>query len=185
MSTVYYVYVDEAGQYTTQGDAFHVGAVIVGAPVRDDLQQRIQRIEQSVGKRGKWNGCSVAVKTSFLQAVFDEPPSGLYWHRSRQRSGYLEVTAAAAARAMQRVTAEDSQFLLIIDALKKSTRQRVSRILREHHIRWRAIHVDKRDEMEPLLRLADAIAGFVRDVHHEKPYVQTLWGTAEGLLEKV
>ena len=174
MSAIYYVYVDEAGQYDLKGDAFHVGVVIVESSLHDDLRQRIERIEQSVRKRGKWNGCSVNVKMCFLQAVLDGSLSGLYWHRSQQRCDYENVTATAAARAMQHVTTKDSLFILTIDALKKSTRQHVSRILRDHHIRWRAIHVNKREETEPILRLADAIAGFMRDVHHEKLYTKAL-----------
>lgn len=187
MSEVYYVYVDEAGQNDGRGDAFHVGIVIIGSASKDDLEAQLRRMEKAAGKRGKWNGCSALVKARFLQILLEGSIPGLYWHRieAQASSDYGEVTASAAARAMQRMMVEGRQFILVIDALKKSKRQEVARLLRDHGVRWRAIHVGKQEENEPLLRLADAIAGFTRDVHHGKPYTVELWKSVGELLEGI
>lgn len=174
MSTIY-VYVDESGQNDRRGDALHVGIVAVQANAREELQKRLEIVELRLAKRGKWNGTSVKRKAEYLRAaLLHDAFPGVYWARCPERYDYEEATAAAAARAMQKI-GSDHQFIVIIDGLKKTSRQRVAKVFRSHEIQWREIQVNKRDDSDSLLRLADSISGFMRDIHHCKDFTVNLW----------
>lgn len=174
MSTTY-VYVDESGQNDGRGDVLHVGIVAVHANAREELQQRLETVEMRLAKRSKWNGTSVKRKAEYLRAaLLHDAFPGAYWARCPEGRDYEAATAAAAARAMQRIGSAN-QFIVIIDGLKKTSRQRVAKVFRSHEIQWREIQVNKRDESDALLRLADSISGFMRDVHHRKDFTQDLW----------
>lgn len=184
MSTTY-VYVDESGQNDGRGDALHVGIVAVQAHAREELQQRLEAIELRLAKRSKWHGTSVKRKAEYLRAaLLHDASPGVYWARCSERCDYEAATAAAAARAMQKIGSAH-QFIVIIDGLKKTSRQRVAKVLRSHEIQWREIQVNKRDESDALLRLADSISGFMRDVHHRKDFTLDLWPEMANSLTEV
>ena len=186
MSEIQYVYVDESGQVDGRGDALHVGIAVVDAALREEAQRRLESLEQRIGKRGKWHGSSVKTKSEYFKGLIQTTAGpALYWFRSIVPCAYEEATACAAARAMRLAGGPDARFIVIIDGLKKASRQRVARILREHQVRWREIQVNKREDSDSLLRLADALAGFVRDVHHRKEFALGLWPSAEGLVREV
>jgi len=68
------------------------------------------------------------------------------------------------------------QATIIIDGINEAEQKRVKRLLKESHIRYKKVKGPK-DESTALLRLADAMAGFLRDYHERKDYTDKLYRT--------
>lgn len=66
---------------------------------------------------------------------------------------------------------EDYQVNIIIDALSRSDAQKIRNQLKLLKIHYRVIKGLK-DEQSVLLRLADSMAGFLRDCHEKKAYTE-------------
>jgi hypothetical protein len=85
----------------------------------------------------------------------------------------LEVLAAAQALNVYREThgiGDKYKVIIAIDGLAKGAIPRVGRSFRLLGIRTRNVH-GERDQASPIIRLADAIAGVVREAHAGKaPY---------------
>lgn len=166
-----YCYVDETGQ-DTEGRLFIVVTVIV-AGERHKLDAYLEQAEKDsgIGKK-KWvrakaayTGCnqyleSVAVgdfKDKLFYSQYSETGVGAYEH----------LTVLAIAQAISRYRdkhglKDDYQVSVTIDGLKRPEEARVSKKLRELGIKPRKTR-GGRDNSEPLVRLADRIAGMVRD----------------------
>ena len=71
---------------------------------------------------------------------------------------------------------EKYQATIFIDGINEAEQKLVKRLLKESHIRYRKIRGPK-DESSPLLRLADAVAGFLRDYHEGKDDAIKLYRT--------
>ena len=171
-----YCYVDETGQ-DTKGRLFIVVAVVVAAE-RDKLNQYLEEAERKsgIGKR-KWVRAKsmTASRDQYLASIrtgdlkhkifygrYTNPGTGAY--------EYLAVLAIAQAvtryREKHRVSS-DYKVSITIDGLKGSEGQRVGRELRELGVKSRKIR-GARDESEPWIRLADRIAGLVRDAEESR-----------------
>ncbi len=166
-----YCYVDETGQ-DTEGRLFVVVAVIV-ANERDKLNRYLEAAEHDsgIGKR-KWVRAK-SVTTSrdqYLESVSTGDLKDRIYYSYYTDSGtgafeYLTVLAIAKAvntyREIRRI-GNNYKVSITIDGLKGSEGQRIGRELRELGIKSRKRR-GARDESEPIVRLADRIAGLVRD----------------------
>ena len=166
-----YCYVDETGQ-DTEGRLFVVVAVVV-ANERDRLNRYLEATEHDsgIGKR-KWVRAK-SVTTSrdqYLESVSTGDLKDTIYYSYYTDSGtgafeYLTVLAIAKAvntyREIHRI-GNNYKVSITIDGLKGSEGQRIGRELRELGIKSRKIR-GARDESEPIVRLADRIAGLVRD----------------------
>lgn len=87
---------------------------------------------------------------------------------------YVELTTEAVARAVTAKQGRRAKLTVIIDGLNQAEVRRVGTGLRQ-----RGLHVRKvrglRDESDAILRLADAMAGFLRDLTEGCPYAQQLY----------
>ena len=59
---------------------------------------------------------------------------------------------------------------VIIDGLRKSDKEIIRKELKNLGIKYNKIKVNLKDEQEALLRLTDALAGFIRDYFEGKKY---------------
>jgi hypothetical protein len=86
----------------------------------------------------------------------------LYYAHYQETRAYTEMTIRATAEALRHVTQGPYQATVIIDGLGRPERHRVAAGLRH-----RSIPVHKvrgiRDQADEFIRLADAVAGWVRD----------------------
>ncbi len=73
----------------------------------------------------------------------------------------------------------------IVDGLDAKARSTIAALLRSRGIRYRSIRVGTRDESEPLLRLADALAGFLRDLTIGQKYPEPASTRAEAMLQRL
>jgi len=157
-----YAYIDETGQ-DTQGAIFIVTVVLV-AGNRDAMRRRLGAIERSSNKKArKWSKTRPQHRIAYIQQILntDELIGTIYFSQYRDSKAYVDLTILSTAKAILDHTAEPSQATIFVDGLGRAERHRFAAGLRKLRVQ-----VDKvrgtRDDSEEYIRLADAIAGFVR-----------------------
>jgi hypothetical protein len=158
-----YCYLDETGQ-DTQGRLFVVAAVITGDE-RDRVRRLLERLEYTSGKgQKKWSKATRAQRQAYIAQVLQAPAlhERLFYARFSQTTTYLPCVLHTAALAITTVAAgEDYRATVLIDGLQRAERFRVGVGLRQLQVAVRRVR-GLRDESDAFIRLADAVAGFVR-----------------------
>lgn len=180
-----YCFVDETGQ-DTHGKLFIV-AVVVTDNRRDELERFLEKLEKDTGKKKrKWFKTRAKEQLAYIEGLLsDDLPGQLYARTySAQAGSYEELEVLATAQAInlyrERYNIEDNYKVTIaIDGLAKGQTPRVGRSFRLLGIKTRNVH-GERDESSPIIRLADAVAGLVRESAVGTPAYKTL----ESQLEK-
>ncbi|HEY4361439.1 MAG TPA: DUF3800 domain-containing protein [Bryobacteraceae bacterium] len=166
-----YCYVDESGQ-DTKGDLFLVALVVTGTE-RDELVREAERIEHTSGKGIiKWRKTRLERKTAYLRAILTSPQfSGklFYARYTKTKGAYLDLMALSAARAILGKAEQEFSATVVVDGLHESEVWHFSRVLRSLRVPVRKVRGVK-DESNSLIRLADALAGFVRDYLEGEEY---------------
>jgi hypothetical protein len=170
-----YCYVDETGQ-DTKGDLFLVALVVTGSE-RDELLREAERIEQKSGKHlMKWRKTRLERKTAYLRAILSSPQfaNKLFFTRyTKTKGAYLDLMALSAARAILQNAPGKFSATVIVDGLHESEVWHFTHVLRSLRIPVRKVRGMK-DESNSLIRLADALAGFVRDFIEGEQYAQEI-----------
>jgi hypothetical protein len=122
---------------------------------------------------------------AYIRAILRSPlfADKLFFARYENTKGaYLDLMALSTARAILQKAGEPDvgaerhsySVTVVVDGLSnKSEVRRFSHVLRSLHIPVRKVRGMK-DESNALIRLADALAGFVRDLIDEEPYAKEL-----------
>jgi len=169
-------YVDESGQ-DTEGAYFIVVVVISDHQSVSELEERLEKIEKETGKqKRKWTGTRFKEKTSYLTEILQIPQleRAIFYMSFYNTKDYTELTTLTLASAILKKTSEDYRAHIMVDGLNEKERSRISKRLSQRGIRKRKLR-SVRDESSALLRLADTMAGFIRDYEDGKPYVQELY----------
>jgi hypothetical protein len=182
-----YAYVDESGQ-ETRGHVFLVTVVLVGI-VRETLQARLQEIERrSEKQRKKWTKARLAERTAYIQFLIESRLfiGHIYYARYAETRAYVDLMMLATATAIHAHAPDNPRATIIVDGLGRSERARFAAGVRKRGIVVRKVR-GARDEAEELIRLADAMAGFVRDSLEGSPVMRPLFDEAvrRGLLTEV
>ena len=166
-----YCYVDETGQ-DTKGQLFIVVTVVI-AEERYRLDAYLEAAEKTsgIGKK-KWVRAKTALdsRNQYLESVGAGDFKNKLFYSQYADTGtgaYEQLTVLAIAQAISQYRAkhrltDDYKVSVTIDGLKRAEETRVGKQLRELGIKSRKIR-GARDASEPLIRLADRIAGLVRD----------------------
>lgn len=175
-----YCYVDESSQ-DTKGDIFIVSVVVTGKE-RDDLLQLCEEIEEKSGKRkDKWGKAKYKRRLDYIKQVilnksFKEK---LRYSIYREQPGYDLATITGIAKAVHFKEPDQYTTLVYVDSLSKNKRQKYGSELRKLGVPTRKVQGINKDESNALIRLADAVAGFVRDViDGERGEIQELFKKA-------
>ena len=164
-----FCYVDESGQ-DTQGQIFIVSVVIVET-MRDEVRALCEVIERGTHKqRLKWYDSSHKARMAYIQRVLDLLPATVelcfasYQHSLDYLPMTVETVASAVRVAMDQrpQTMTTYKITTLIDGLPKSQERVVGTLLRQQGIRIDKVRGVKKDETDALIRLADAVCGFVR-----------------------
>ncbi len=162
----FYCYVDENGQ-DTKGRIFIVAVVVLGSE-RDELLGACEQLEQDTKKgKFKWGKAEHSRRIEYLHRIFAEGrlKGSLRYSVFHQTTDYDMATIVAIAKAVHSGKPKTPYTTLIyVDGLSKTKRHEYSRELRKLGIPTRKVQGVAKDENNALTRLADAIAGFVRDV---------------------
>lgn len=160
-----YCYVDESGQ-DTKGKLFIV-SIIVTEKDRDLLQKQVEKIEQ-ISKKGKlkWGRSNKKLKLAYLNQVISifKQSSALRYSVFKNTKDYDLATIVAISKSLHYETRKIKyKSIIYIDALSKTKRPEYARELRRLGISTQKIRSVQKDENNSLIRLADSIAGWVRD----------------------
>lgn len=160
-----YCYADETGQ-DAKGELFLVVVVISSKGNRDLIAEGLLTTEKGCQKGlSKWHSTSLQRKIAYLQEVLrvKELRESIYYASFQDTKDYLSLTASTIAQAVLRKTeGENYQPIIVIDGLNKAEQRRVAEELRRLNIRGGKVR-GARFRSDTFIRLADALAGFLRD----------------------
>src|SRR3989344_2612495 len=160
-----YCYVDETSQ-DTQGKLFVV-SVVVASNERDALMKLCEKIEKESGKgKFKWGKAEKKLRLDYVKRIFKTKifKGKLRYSVFRDTKDYDLATIVAVSKAIHfKEPAQGYTTLVYVDGLSKSKRHEYGSQLRKLGVPTRKVRGVTKDENNALTRLADAIAGFVRD----------------------
>lgn len=188
MANKLYCYVDETGQ-DTQGELFIVSVVITGTE-RDRAIELCEAIEQASGKgRVKWVKARYDRRLAYIRLVLREPAfqGNLYFVIHQDAKDYLSLTIQTIAGVILAHAQQPYKVTILIDGLPHSRRREVGSRLRRLGIRTRKVRGVRKDEHDALIRLADALCGFVRAAIEGQEPMKALFeqGKRTGYLEEI
>lgn len=158
-----YCFVDETGQ-DTLGDFFLV-AVVIAREERDHLRRQLEEIERATGKgRRKWVLTRDKSRVEYIRGILSLPAlrGYLFYAFYRNATGYLTLTVRATARAITDCAEDEYKATVFVDGLPKSQTRWFGKALRELRIRTDKVRGVRKEQADALMRLADALCGFVR-----------------------
>jgi hypothetical protein len=181
-------FVDETGQ-DTKGKFFLVSVVLLEQSMRDQLETVIEEIEIKTGKhKTKWGNTLINVKKDFLREIgkIAGLKQTLFYSVYHDTKKYNYLTSITIAKVVQALTKEDSFVLIVVDGLNKKEMEKMRSDMKNLGIKYRHIR-GMRDEQNVYLRLADSLAGFVRDYLEGDKYAQVFFDqfVKRGFLQEV
>jgi hypothetical protein len=185
-----YCYVDESGQ-DTHGRIFVVALVVLtSGKQKDELFALCEQVEIASGKgKTKWGKSKSSHRLEYLRRIF---AASKFYGRLRyavfsHNTNYDLATLIAIAKAVHWEKLTDFTTLIYVDGLSKTKRQEYATELRKLKVPIHKVRGVAKDENNALIRLADTLAGFIRDVLEGKaPDGQELFTQAkasEALIE--
>lgn len=165
-----YCYVDETGQ-DTKGKWFLVAVVVLGCQ-RKELQNKLIKIEQQSGKLiAKWHSANHSKRKKYFDAIIKLPilKSALYYSIYENTVLFADLIALTTAKAIHSQNLGNYQAQIVVDGLRKNLEKQFAASLRKLGIKTLKIK-GARDESDPFVRLADALAGLLRDYCEKKSW---------------
>lgn len=159
-----YCYVDETGQ-DTQGELFIV-SVVVTARERDAIVELCEDIERETGKgRVKWIKAHHSRRVAYIRRILQDISfkGKLNFAVYRNSKEYLALTVLTVARAIFANAQKEYKTTVLIDGLPRAQEKWVGSELRRLRVQVRKVRGVRKDENDALVRLADALCGFVRE----------------------
>ena len=169
-----FCYVDETGQ-DTQGRLFVV-AVVITESEREALRQQCSAIELESGKgQRKWVKSKHDRRLAYMRQVLKIPAlhGKLCFSASHGHADYLDATVRAIAGSLRLVESAEFQATILIDGLPRSEERQVGLQLRRLGVPVKKVR-GAQDETDVLIRLADAVCGFVRSALEGQPDMRSL-----------
>ncbi|MBI3242331.1 MAG: DUF3800 domain-containing protein [Chloroflexi bacterium] len=178
MSNKRYYYVDETGQ-DTKGQLFIV-AVVVAGQYLEDWRKACEEIEkQSRRGRRKWMRTTPDRRLVYIRLALQKPlfAGRLTFARHADSRDYDSLTTQTIALAVKQ-TGNESHNVIVVDALPKEQWQDYSRRIRRWGAKVEKVRGVRREENDALIRLADAVCGFVREAHEGRAEMKALFDAA-------
>lgn len=165
-----YCYVDETGQ--DAGSAFFLVSVVIAEEEREELIATLLRIEKQSGKGNvKWIWAKQEARAAYIQQVLGNPlfKGKLFYEVFPKTPNYFTKTLLTAAGAiLAYIATEDYRATVMIDGLPKSLILEAGAALRRLRVRTFKVRGVRKEETDALMRLADAVCGFVRAAREGK-----------------
>lgn len=155
----YDLYIDESGQ-DTRGEMFVVAVVAVENC--EEFKQHCVSLEKSSGKdKVKWRTSHKKRRLDYLGSIMLHSSTHkfkLFYSVYRKKTDYDSLTIDGIASAIRRLRPQGSDVYVHVDGLPKSKRHVYKTRLRQLSCPVKKVTTVK-DENEPIIRLADALAG--------------------------
>lgn len=183
-----YCFVDENGQ-DTRGDVFIVSIVVSGNE-KNLLLELCEKIEIDSGKgKFKWGKAEHVRRLTYLRRIFQDKlfKQSLRYSVFKNTKDYDNATIKGIANAVLFSKLKNYTASIYIDGLRKTKRQKYGSQLRKLGIYTKKVQGIANDENNSLTRLADSIAGFIRDVLDGDNEMEELFNKAiqEGWIVEV
>ena len=173
-TTKLYCFVDETGQ-DTKGELFLVVVVLKEINDLTSLEKRLVEIERKTGKKQlKWKKTNKKIKELYLEELIQikDLRNSVYYSQYHASKEYSKLTSLTIAKAVLAQGNNNYSVTVTIDGLNDKEREAVRVELKKLKIKYRNIRGMK-DEQNIFLRLADAMAGFLRDNNENQLYTKT------------
>ena len=159
------LYVDESGQ-DTKGELFIVAVVVVEDS--DKFRQLCESAEEISGKGNtKWGKADKNKRLVYLRTLIEHAAScdvKLFYNVFRKTTDYDAATIKGIAQSIRVLHPAGSRVYVHVDGLPKTKRGTYKTRLRKLNCPVKKVVGIRKDETEPLIRLADSIAGAARDL---------------------
>jgi len=178
-----YAYVDETGQ-DKKGKLFLVSVVLTGSE-RKGLREKLKKIEKASGKGNKkWSRSTRRQREKYIESIISGKDfiDRLFYSEYHDTKAYVDLTILTTAKAILNKAKIPYQSTVLVDGLKRSERRRFAAGLRKLNVRVSKVR-GVRDQSDALIRVADAVAGFVRKSLGEDKSMRELFKKA--MLRKV
>lgn len=165
VSKRFYCYVDETGQ-DTEGNIFIV--TIVVPENRDEVLKYVEEVEEKSGKgKFKWGRAKPDQRAKYMEMITAQKkfPLKFYFSVYKDTKEYKTSTIITIVKAIQEIkNFKQHKFIISVDALGKKDQRFYGSQIHKLGIPSRKVKGVTRDESNALIRLADSVCGFVRDV---------------------
>ncbi len=170
----FYCFVDESGQ-DTKGEIFFVTIVLKESENLDLLEQKLEIIEKETGKNTKkWGKTPFTVKKEFLTKIIETKgfQKSIFYSEYKNSTNFTVLISLTIAKAIFTKNETDYSVKIIIDGLNDKEREKVTRELKRLTIKYERLR-GMRDQSSVFLRLADAVAGLLRDAYEKQGYASS------------
>lgn len=144
---------------------FFIVAVVVSGEDRDALASKLEKIERASGKgKAKWMKVRRRQRLPYIQGVLSlaELKNALYFSFYKGAKSYMALTVLSTAKAILLAAPAPSQAIIYVDGLPRPRLRWFGTELRHLSVHSSKVIGVRREEASALMRLADALAGFVR-----------------------
>lgn len=160
-----------------------VVSIILTEKARDEFRSQLELLENNSGKgKLKWSRAKTELKLSYLNLILTgfKGKKNLLFSVYRETKDYDLASIITISKAVHfDVPKGKYKMLIYIDALSKTKRLKYGSELRKLGIHASKVRGVSKEENNPMIRLADSIAGWVRDVlEGEKGEVKALFEKA-------
>lgn len=174
-----YCYVDESGQ-DTASDFFVVVAVITEGD-QQSIREHLERIERNAGtNRKKWHKVRHENRMRYLSAVLEQKiaAGNVYVVHYKKPIPFFFPMIVLLEKAIKQAAKEAHRANVYVDGIDDQKAKELTNALRASKISLRLVK-SRRDESEPLIRLADMWAGCIRSSFLGNKDTRTLFKKAQ------
>lgn len=173
-----YCYVDETGQDT--GGEFFLVSIVILEDSREELFRELESIEDASGRqKRKWTRSTPKQKVSYIRKVLRQPllSGALYYSAHKETRAYVALSILSVAKAIHAHISNPYIATIVVDGLQQTEARRFARGLRDLRVHARTVK-GADDKSEIFIRLADALAGFIRDTRTGDTQLKSLYTKA-------
>ena len=163
-----YCYVDETGQDV--GSEFFVVVAVVSDKDQDDLRKKLFGIEKASGTYGrKWHKSSKSRRINYIKLVIEQKicKGEIFFGYYKKPIPYFFPMLETIEQAIKKKAKRNYSVSVYVDGIDKKKARELTNALRKQNLKI-AFVKSRRDESEPLIRLADMWAGCIRGYYFNK-----------------
>jgi hypothetical protein len=185
-----FAFADESASHDPQTPTFVVAVVIVPGPSLEAAERRIEDLEMS-SKRGAKKWCDttdLSQRAAYLGGLGGVASVGtvFYWRAyPDNRDQNVKMADTIATSILQSDPDERTRRYITVDGdVPDAKKSRMLDRLKSRGIQRKELR-GSRDESSPFVRLADALAGFLRQLEARDRYAVDLWPSVKDLFKPV
>lgn len=154
----------------------------------EEFEKKLLNLEKSSEKnKRKWKKTPEEIKISYLNFLkhLKQAHGSIFYSVYQQTKGYAPLVALSIAKAILFKGVINGITTIIIDGLNDKEKDIIRWQLKKLKIHYQQVRGMK-DEQSVFLRLADSMAGFLRDAFEKQKYAIPLFSkfSKEGIIQE-